>query len=197
MPDSGCVKEFLFVRHAESEYNAYLTDNLDSCLTPQGEEQALATGKFLAGFPEISQFTGLVSPYLRALQTAKIISQETGVRFRVVESPREIMVKYDTVFIPIRREEFPEFDWGDQVEAWRFDRETTGDFLTRINGFRHTLDGRVLVVSHGTPVNAMYELTMTGESRASTVEYVRNASVSYVRNGEGVWFGILPNEIPD
>lgn len=184
------MKELILIRHGESKYNAMLTDNLDSELTAKGIAQAKATGKFLKDhFGHIQNFIGITSPYLRCLQTSRIIKEETGLDFFVDQRPREIMVHYDEVLIPDRQEHFPEFVWSNFTTIG-FYKETADQFLARmkqyVSDFSHE---KALVVSHGTPVGSLFELTLGRDHKPDTEFYVDNASVSYIRNGEGIWFG--------
>lgn len=185
------MNELILIRHGESKYNAMLTDNLDSELTEKGIAQARATGKFLKDhFGHIQNFIGITSPYLRCLQTSRIIKEETGLDFFVDQRPREIMIHYDEVFIPVslRQEHFPEFVWSNIPGA--FYKETGEQFLARmkqyVSDFTHE---KALVVSHGTPVGSLFELTLGRDHKPDTEFYVDNATVSYIRNGEGIWFG--------
>jgi broad specificity phosphatase PhoE len=59
-----------FLRHGESEHNAGLTTNLDSRLTPLGEQQSLATAqRFRKNGVNRDNTIAFVSPLLRTLQT--------------------------------------------------------------------------------------------------------------------------------
>lgn len=183
------MNELILIRHGESKYNAMLTDNLDSELTEKGIAQAKATGKFLREhFGHIQNFIGITSPYMRCLQTSRIIKEETGLEFFVDHGPREIMVHYEEVSIPDRSELFPEFIWTSFPPT--FYKETFDQFIERmkkyVGDFEHE---KALVVSHGTPVGSLFELTLGREHKPDTEFYPDNASVSYIRNGEGIWFG--------
>lgn len=225
------MKELILIRHGESQYNVGLTDFLDSELTENGIKQVKATGKFLREhFGHLQNFVGLTSPYLRCLQTSRILREETGLEFRVTPAPREIMCKYDSVVIPARKEEFPEFVWNLpcpsqhwKEDAWHFFNESEEKFVDRIMEFvgtdkpasitpgkiskggqnppndsfkrpsppnsKYRLNDKTIIVSHGTPVSSMYEIALGINRRPDTDSYVRNASITYIRNNEGVWFG--------
>jgi len=184
------MKELILIRHGESQYNAYLTDHLDSELTPKGVEQARITGKFLKEqFGHISNFTGITSPYMRCLQTSSIIREETGLDFTVNPGPREIMMKYQSAEVKNRQELFPEFVWNHDNDLF-FSQESDMQFIARMKAFHDSLDQeRLVIVSHGTPVNTIYEFALGLNAGADTVNFVKNCSLSYVRNGEGIWFG--------
>lgn len=192
------MNELILIRHGESKYNAMLTDNLDSELTEKGIEQAKATGRFLKEhFGHINDFVALTSPYLRCLQTSRLIREETGLEFIVTPGPREIMVHYEETKIPARQSEFSDFIWmlpcvsRHWTEAgWHFLKEDGHGFVARMKEFMGTINHeKTLVVSHGTPVGSMFEIKIGKEHTPDTDDYVSNASISYVRNNNPVWFG--------
>lgn len=184
------MSELILLRHGESQYNAYLTDYLDSELTPKGIEQARKTGKFLKEqFGHINDFVGMTSPYMRCLQTSRIIREETGLEFIVNSGPREVMVKYKSVFVRNHQEKFPEFVWQNTYDLL-VKQETDLQYIARMGKFHSSLEHeKLLIVSHGTPVNTIYEFAVGTQPSADTVNYVKNCAIGYVRNGEGVWFG--------
>ena len=184
------MNELILVRHGESQYNAFLTDHLDSELTPAGIEQARVTGKFLREqFGNIQTFFGITSPYRRCLQTSRIIREETGLEFTVSPGPREIMLKYESAEVKNHQEHFPEFIWQHSNDLL-FKMETVDQYISRMVQFHKSLSHeKALIVSHGTPVNTIFELTTGLEAKADTVNFVRNCAISYARNGEGIWFG--------
>ena len=186
------MNELILIRHGESQYNAYLTDNLDSELTQKGIEQAKITGKFLKEqFEHIKNFIAITSPYCRCLMTARIIKEETGLEFLVDTGPREVMTSYESVIVKNRKEEFPEFIWNHENDL-SFDKETATHFVARMKAFHDSVNKkheRLLVISHGTPVNTIYEFALGLKGGVDTNNFVKNCAVSYVRNGEGIWFG--------
>jgi broad specificity phosphatase PhoE len=184
------MNELILIRHGESQYNALLTDHLDSELTPKGVSQAKATAKFLKEqFGHIHNFVGITSPYRRCLQTSRIIKEETGLEFKVSPGPREIMLKYDIAEVKNHREHFPEFIWGHEHDLI-FKMETVDQYIRRMIEFHSTLNhDKHLIVSHGTPVNTIFQLTVGTDPDADTVNFVKNCAISYARNNESVWFG--------
>lgn len=184
------MKELLLVRHGESQYNAYLTDHLDSELTQKGIDQAHATGKFLKDhFGHIQHFVGLTSPYHRCLQTSRILNEYLNIEFTVTPGPREIMTKYDICTVNHRKHLFPDFVWQHD-DHLVFERENDEEFINRMRAFHGTISHeKVLIVTHGTPVNTLYECELGLIPSADTVNFVKNCALSYARNGEGVWFG--------
>ena len=184
------MNELILVRHGESKYNAHLTDYLDSELTPKGIEQARKTGQYLREeFPHIQDFVGITSPYIRCLQTSRILKEETGLNFIVHEGPREIMVSYQVAEVKNHRYLFPEFDWSHEHDL-TFHNENAIQFVARMKAFHDTLKHeRAIIISHGTPINTLYEFSVGLPGGADTTNYVKNCAISYVRKGEGIWFG--------
>lgn len=184
------MKELLLIRHGQSQYNAKLTLCLDSELTTNGIEQARITGKFLKDkFGNINEFIGITSPYMRCLQTARIIREETGLNFAVNPGPREIMLNYPEAEVKNKKEHFPEFTWN-HVDDLFFIQESEQEFIDRMKVFHDSLEHeKVIVVSHGTPCNTIYEFAIGITATADTTNFVKNCSISYARDGKGVWFG--------
>lgn len=192
------MRELILIRHGQSEYNVELTKGLDSNLTEEGIRQVRETGRFLSthlGHIRTS-FVGVVSPYLRCLQTARILGEETGIDVWAVDPrAREIMVHYDECHVPCRRDDFPDYKWNYPYTGINFKMETTENFDARMREYFNELyrehpDGAVLIVSHGTPTTALAHLsvgTYTGPG-VSEGTYVANSSISYLRNNQTMWF---------
>lgn len=184
------MSELILIRHGESLYNIKITDYLDSKLTKFGEQQAKETGIYLKNnFPDISKFSGITSPYRRCLQTSEIIQNETGISFTVNSGPREVMINYEVVYIKNYKKIFPNFIWKyDHGLSYR--KETEQQFIERMELFyRELIDDKTVVVSHGTPINTLYELAIGKPSRANITNYVRNCSISYVKDRNGIYLG--------
>lgn len=189
----------MLIRHGQSRYNVRLTDNLDSELTDEGRRQVVETADFLARhFAHLDQFIGHCSPYLRCLQTAQIIRELTGVEFWVTPGPREIMMVYDECQVPYRQSDFPELIWETHCTptGFRFRQETAQQFVNRMSGYLRevTEHERVLIVSHGSPVNMLYDLALGRKAMPDLHTYVENSSISYIRGKEPVWFNRIVYE---
>ncbi len=182
------MKEFLFIRHGESEYNRRTTKNLDSPLTDKGRWQAEQLGKFLKeNFKAMTRdgaYTGLVSPYLRCLETAHIIGMETGLRFTVDPGPIEIRVFYDWTDVAYRMEEYGHFSWELVKGPLRLHKETMKEFMERMRKYvRSFNEGRYVVVSHGTPCDMMIEMACGLDHEPDSFDLIKNCSLSWVVDG--------------
>ena len=192
--------EFVFIRHGQSEHNAHLTTDLDSAITPAGAQQAKELGKWLnANWPSISTYEGLCSPYLRCLQTARILKEECGLRSTVDPGPMEIRIGFFQPEVPCRVDEYRDMNWDLFPEPMKLGRETMEEFMARMQGFLDTFGvkgrhpgkswwERWVVISHGTPCETLAELA-AGIYRVPTdFDKMKNCSLSWVDQGEIVYF---------
>lgn len=193
---SDIETELIVIRHGQSEYNAKLTDNLNSNLTEKGIEQAIATGKYLKqNIPNIHEFYGITSPYLRCLQTSDYINREIGNSFTVESAVREAMMEYEEC--RVEKKHFPHFSWKNWTESHEIYRtETESELVSRIwNLLKSLSHPKLILVSHASPVAVIHDLAC-GLSHEECVEnvtilenerkYVRNCSIAHVRNGQTI-----------
>jgi len=133
--------ELILIRHGESQANAGLSADPDSSLTPHGTEQSRALAQRLRLLGIDKQFQGIVSPYHRARQTAAEITDATGVEFEIDDLVRE---------------------WGAPctIGGRSFPAEGQDELVARIQKFFAQRDGRLLVVSHGSPIGLMTQLAL-------------------------------------
>jgi broad specificity phosphatase PhoE len=189
------MRELILVRHGQSRYNMQLTDHLDSELTEEGHRQVHLTGRFLRQhLGHLHEFVGRCSPYLRCLQTARILREETGIDFWVDDGPREIMVRHEKAHVLCRHREFPEFAWDRFLGDCSYHQEDVETFNSRMKKYVECLTEnpfKALVVTHGTPatvISQMIQGIYDGIPGVHTGQYVDNSSISYFRHGEQVWF---------
>lgn len=206
--------DWLIIRHAESEYNVELTDDLNSELTPNGHMQAMLTADWLnKHFEEIEEFKTLTSPYFRTLQTSHYIHEATKARpFAIEENLREFHIDKNEkqlenggMFITSEALLFNNFEWPDVMDmGFYFPNETLDEFFERIQEFIAGLDpdGKYLAVSHGATCRTLYTILTGGDlekvreryyeslprNEAHIEESIRNCSMTLIRNGEEKWF---------
>ena len=131
--------ELLLVRHGQSEGNAGRSEDPNCGLTDLGLEQARDVARRLAGL-DLSSFTGVTSPYKRAVQTAAEVAQATGIAFEKDEAVRE---------------------WGPEatVGGRTFAKEPVEQAVRRLQEFLRQRRGqRLLVVSHAAPIAILTQL---------------------------------------
>jgi broad specificity phosphatase PhoE len=131
--------ELLMVRHGQSQANVGASTEADCDLTDAGLEQARALARRLAQF-DLAGFTGLTSPYRRAIQTSEAIALTTGLRFEVDPDIRE---------------------WGPaaRVAGRPYAQEPVLDTVQRLRTFLRRRRGqRLLIVSHAAPIALLTQL---------------------------------------
>lgn len=194
------MKEYIFVRHGQSQYNAGFTRNLDSDLTDIGIKQATETSKYLLeNIPNISEFYGVVSPYHRCLQTAKIIHDITGLSFQVKTFPREDMTTYDECKVVNRKDIFDTFHWDeDHQEDFHFTNESLDDFFLRMENYIQNKENRLktIIVSHANPIKFMHHIVLGNKlENILDIHYPKNCSVSHIKNKESVLWNHIPWDV--
>ncbi len=169
MPSTRPVA-MIVMRHGQSLFNLHFSATkrdpgiADPALTEAGEAQAQAAADALAG-AGIERI--LVSPYTRALQTARPIAQRLGVPVTVTPVVRERFHFACDIGTPRGRlaSAWPDHDFSAIEEIWWPDAtETTESVVARAAAFRDAMLAdaqwrRTLLVSHWA-----FLLTLTGES---------------------------------
>ena len=181
--------ELIIVRHGESEYNTDVSESLDSSLTTKGILQVKKTAEYLKNF-DLSEFEGITSPYLRTLQTAKIIQGETDIPFRVDNGPTELTIYYyDIDFLDVPKRDF-EFDWPSDWDGRFAAKENLEDFLCRVESFLSSLDNdkKYLIVSHGSPVHTMSNLMQGIKDVPEWSDSIANSSITWLENNNLKFF---------
>ncbi len=136
----------IFVRHGESETNTghIISDSADRYhLTRSGMEQAAFVAGQIHSLPVKRIFS---SPVLRAMETAKIISEKIGLPFEVDERLTE------SGFGPYNNYTIRELPPGEREELGM---ERWTDIVERMRGFAESCEGTVIAVSHALPIRAI------------------------------------------
>ena len=131
--------ELLMVRHGQSEANVGLSSDPDCALTEFGVEQARAVARKLRDY-DLTGFTGVVSPYCRAVQTAGEITLSTGLTFEKDGAVRE---------------------WGPtaRVGGVNYELEPVEQTVKRLEQFLRDRRGqKLLIVSHAAPIAILTQL---------------------------------------
>ena len=133
------ITELILIRHGQSEGNVGASTDPDCALTPLGVEQARAAGRRVAWF-DLSGFEAVTSPYRRAVQTAREVAAETGLKFVGDDDVRE---------------------WGPActVNGRSFEKEPVELAIERLKNFLRRVEGRrLVVVSHAAPIALLTNL---------------------------------------
>lgn len=193
--------KIFFVRHGQSEFNAGLTAAFNSEITPKGMDQATRAAMMLRDeIRNPEEFTGLVSPYIRCLQTALVIHKYTGIKFkvdhRVGETPEEVH-RTQSAAIYTNSNHFPDFDWSRYATAQflttvDYTGETEEVYRRRLDDFLKVLkdDAHYVIVSHMTPtVHMIREICFEGKRENITIG---NCSISLIEDRKPVYIGNIP-----
>lgn len=187
-----CAKRVHFIRHAQSEHNARVSDALDeelvrsdpalrdAPLTALGHSQAKALAEDVAALRDIELV--VVSPLTRAIQTT-LAAFENHPAPRLIEAlHREKQESYCDIgrSPPLLATEFTTFRFDHLDDPWWFDgplegypypRESLDAFEARVTRFADWLSARpegcIAVVGHGTFLN---HLTGSNFANAQRVE---------------------------
>jgi broad specificity phosphatase PhoE len=183
-------KDIILIRHAESMWNANLSDSLDSCLTFRGVKQAQSCARFLRKNVDCSGYVGFTSPFQRCLLTSLPICKQTGVQFRVRQEISELTNHFPDcgVQVPCRNEEYLDIDWANYCNAI-FNREPPKIFLGRLRVFLESVPDRSIIVTHGSVVQTMIEMALGVKVSQIPAwdDSIGNASVTYIKDGTVVW----------
>lgn len=187
--------ELLIIRHSRSEHNLKLTTDLDSRITTFGEHQAVNVGKFLQDkfFSEkynIEEWGVFTSPFLRCLQTTKLIADQIKdcPKPCVRRTLREYLNHSNQSCEIKKRSEF-DFDWD--FESASFDIEQNETFLDRMHKALIALPKCAIVVTHGLPAHVLKNLAVdpSGNHVPLWDNSIDNASITWIKNGRLIWNG--------
>lgn len=188
--------DLIIVRHGQSEYNVRRTRDMDSHLSVEGYRQVEETASWLARHMKLDGRFGIVSPFRRTCQTARVIAKETGLKFRVYPLVHEFMVTYENFQIQNHRESFPEFDWSgmDSTVSFPMERESMDAYRNRmakvLNWLMEDHGGKpLLVVSHGLPCDTLARLAIGADERPETFTVLQNCSVTWITGKHTLFFG--------
>jgi len=174
----------------------------DPPLSATGLQQARAVGSYLKTKAVAAVYC---SPFLRALQTAQMIYEETGVRFRVDEAlsewlrPTWFSAKPQFLSAEKLRAQFSGYDasYVSSTVAVHPEQEESIEVYARVRVFLEALgqqeSGNVVLVGHGA--------SMTQAARALTGEAIdfQVAAVAEVERSDGQWRSkgsIVPHLLP-
>jgi len=179
-------KEVILVRHAESEWNAHLSDSLDSTLTFKGVSQAQRLASFIRKNIDCRGMVGFTSPLDRCLLTSLPIRRQTGVRFFVRHELSELSNHFpaEGVEVPCRKDEYLDIEWGN-YHTTTFCKEPPEAFLGRLRAFLESIPNHSIIVTHGSCVQTMIEMAL-GVKMSQVPAWdnsIGNASITHIKAG--------------
>lgn len=171
------MTRLILVRHGESVANAEgrFTRGPQEPLSGRGREEALGRGRYIAArFDPVALYT---SPFVRALETARLVGGVLGLEPIVVEALRE------QDFGALRGQPYATLRPERRADRWRFrpsGGETLEEVLRRAGpaldaiAERH-LGAEVVVVSHGGVMAALEAWSRGGASETAPVIHANAA----------------------
>jgi broad specificity phosphatase PhoE len=186
-------EELIIIRHARSQHNAGVSQNLDSEITGFGKLQAEALAEFMSKKMQLYSFEFQTSPFLRCLQTATPIAKKLNVKFKVNTVWHEYLNhSKGPVTIPNRSETFQEhFNWCNlQQDNYTFNDEFNEDFIDRIHSGYLALPEKSVVVTHGLPAFMLLKVAIGNLQSVPIWDYsLDNCSITKIVGGRVIWQG--------
>jgi broad specificity phosphatase PhoE len=184
--------ELIIIRHARSQHNAGISENLDSEITRFGGFQAEALANFMSKLGlEDCEFQ--TSPFLRCLQTSTVIAKALNVKFHINKIWHEYMNhSKGPVTIPNRSKEFTTyFDWTNfEEDSVVVNDEFNEEFIKRIHFGYMTLPPKSVVVTHGLPAFMLLKVATGNFQSVPIWDYsLDNCSITRITKGRVIWHG--------
>ncbi len=185
----------IFMRHGQADNNVnriLVGRHVESHLTEQGRRQVEYAAKDLKN---IQVDKVVVSPVIRAVETAKIVCSEIGREYEIDERLYEIelgklvgmnfdevMSKYGNLFLKFYDEYDPALEhFG--VEPFTSVKERVKSLLEEV-AEKHT-DRNILCVTHLDPIKAAISTILQLNPEALYRWHIRNASMTILRHDYG------------
>lgn len=181
-------KTIMLLRHGEPDAN-----HLDPGLTKKGVTEVIQAAKYLAT-KDIHGFAAFTSPFLRCLETARIIQDHIQIDFTVEQDLAECPVflhSDEEYYIQNRRSAFKSFRWPTE-DGWRIRCESPEIFHTRLRKLLHALPDKSILISHRGIVLNIARLALC-EKRVRE-NGVPTASLTYIENQRLKCIGRIPDE---
>lgn len=183
------TNEIYLLRHAQSDNNAGNTKHYDSDVTAKGKRQAHEVALYLQG--RIDGFVGIVSPFLRCLQTMLPVYRMSNIKVKVNrtagESPAKGAIR---IYSRNRSGDFAkEYEWGLEHKTidnnhgqsyFDFTGETEAQYQDRLDRLISYLPKKVVIVTHRTPIHTIVK-KICG---VDLPDDAANASLTYIRGNE-------------
>ena len=181
--------ELLLVRHGNCNYDGPVFED-DLPLSPRGEEQARLVARRLKKLGPTHLFT---SHLKRALATAESISDETRLEPKVIEAFREVWIgeilgmtdkearrKYGEAY-PGWNEPFYDFGYAGGETTEKFASRIVGAFEQHILKPFDGSDAKVVLVSHGGPINVVLHHVLGIPFEGHLRFDISNTGISHLR----------------
>lgn len=179
------TNEIYLLRHAQSDNNAGNTKHYDSDVTAKGKRQAHEVALYLQG--RIDGFVGIVSPFLRCLQTMLPVYRMSVIKVKVNRSAGE-SPQAGTIHVYSRISDFA-YEWGLAHKTiddnhgrsyFDFTGETQDQYQDRLDRLIAYLPKKAIIVTHRTPIHTIVK-KICG---VDLPDDAANASLTYIRGNE-------------
>lgn len=187
----------IFMRHGQAENNVnrmLVGRHLESHLTEYGRQQAADAAKHLKG---VQVDKVLVSPVIRAVETAKIVCEAIGAEYEIDErlyeielgklvgmNFEEVVTKYGNLFLKFYDEHDPLLDsFG--VEPFSKVRTRVASLLEEAAD-KHS-DRNVLCVTHLDPIKAAISTILELKPEALYRWHIRNAALTVLKQQDKIY----------
>jgi broad specificity phosphatase PhoE len=175
-------KEMVLVRHATVSNQ----DDPDPSLSELGFRQAYNVGRMLMKF-DLDSFEMISSPMLRCLQTASVLSETLGKKFKVdpqlAETPT-FLEDEEIYCVPNRKNMFPDFMWESEEDIFLV-KESSKEFRKRTAEVLHYLPNNTILVTHFGLICNMMRLALCDERANRAVDRgIPPASVTHINKEE-------------
>jgi probable phosphoglycerate mutase len=185
------------MRHGQAENNVnkiLVGRHVEAHLTEYGKRQVADTALYLK---EIAITRILVSPVIRTIETAKIVSEILGCSYEIDErlyeielgklvgmNYEEIVQKYGNLFL--------KFYSGNDPTLLRYGVESFTSVKNRINNLLEELghkceDENVLLITHLDPIKAAISVLLDLNPKSLYKWHIRNASLTILRQESQIY----------
>ena len=169
--------KILAIRHLQSRFNNDETDDLDSDVSNKGIDQIPSLLLKTRDYIRVG-FVGYVSPYLRTLQTAKVIQERYKFKIPFIVDNR--IGEFDgNLEIPNRQIQFPNFNWSQFDRKVQYNRE-------ELKNFSKEFIANSIVVSHMSTIIDLAEILTGLDLKQKSVP---NGSFTLIDDGKLVFIG--------
>jgi broad specificity phosphatase PhoE len=138
-------KDLLLIRHAHVQDNS----EPDTPISEDGADQVKKLANTLKSF-DLKDFVGLVSPFLRTLQSALILHEALNLDFRIEGEVMEIPMFLEDgqqYRLQNHQDKFPQFNWP-SPDDWILTKESQRDFTDRAKLALQNFPRKCIVVTH-------------------------------------------------
>ena len=187
----------IFMRHGQAENNVnriLVGRHIESHLTDYGRKQVEDTARYLQNVPIEKLY---VSPVIRTLETAKIVSKILGINYKIDERLYEIDLgrlvgmnyddiinKYGNLFLKFYAETDSTLsNYG--VESFSAVKRRIKALMDEITDKEH--DKNVLLISHLDPIKAAISVLLDLKPQALFHWHIRNAALTILKHESKIY----------